>query len=163
MNRRRTLVALATCTAVVLGLAVPAWGHATIDQKAVPANTDQALTLRVPVEPKDHSGAQPDLATRHNERVTVEIPSGFTATACDSKPGWTCKVNPAAGKVPHHVAYTRTGEPYESMDVFTFKVHTAPKPGDYGFQTNQTYSEGDSVHWDGPPDSSTPTPTVQVQ
>src|SRR5438094_7079238 len=115
----------------MLAVGLPAGGHPTIDQRTVPPNTNQVLTLRVPVEPQGHSGPQPDLATRHNQRVTVVMPSGFMATACDPKPGWTCAVNPAAGRTPHHVAYTRTGEPYEPMDVFTFTVHTAPSPGDY--------------------------------
>jgi uncharacterized protein YcnI len=118
--------------------------------------------MNAPVEARDHQPGRPDPNARHNERLTVEIPAGFTATACEEKPGWACKVNPAAGKAPHHVAYTRTGPPFEPVDSFNFKVHTASNAGNYPFETNQSYSDGETVHWDGPPDSPTPAPMVSV-
>lgn len=159
--RRRLLIPL-TAAVSVAALAAPALAHVSVDQKSVPADTDQVLRFNVPVEPKDHESGRPDLAERHNDKVTVEIPAGFTATACQAKPGWECKVRPAAGKTPHHVAFTRTGEPFDAVDSFDVSVHTAPKAGDYPFEVNQTYSDGDAAHWDGPADSPSPAPVVQV-
>lgn len=149
----------AACSIVAAG---PAFAHVSVDQKSVPPSSDAVLRFNVPVEGADHSAGRPDLDKRHNVKVTVEIPAGFTAGSCEAKAGWACKVNPAAGKAPHHVAFTRSGGPYDAVDSFNVKVRTAAEPGSYAFETNQTYSEGDVSHWDGSPDSSNPAPVVTV-
>jgi hypothetical protein len=41
-------------------------------------------------------------------------------------------------------------------------VHTPKQRGEYPFQVNQYYADGSAVHWDGPPDSDTPAPVLQV-
>lgn len=159
---KRTTVVASVALLAAFGTALPAWGHASLDQASAPRDADTGLTLRVPVEPPGHGGASPDLAARHNQRVTVEIPDGFGALSCDPKPGWTCAVNPAAGSAPLHIAWTRQGEPFEQLDAFTFTVHTAKNAGTYPFETHQTYSDGDVVHWDGPARSDHPAPTLDV-
>ena len=161
MNRRRAVAALAA--SVLFAAAVPAWAHSTIEPQTVPPSSDQRLTAKVPVEPGQHSGPEPDVNKRHNTRVTVEIPDGFTATACEPKPGWSCQVVAKSDKVPHHVAYNRQAGPFEKTDVFAFAVRTPAKAGDYAFEINQTYSEGDVSHWDGPPGSANPAAIVKVQ
>jgi uncharacterized protein YcnI len=148
---------------VLLAGAAPAWGHAELEQGSVPADRDERLTMKVPVEPPGHADAEPPLEQRHNTRVTIEIPDGFRALQCSAKPGWECAVKPAAGRTPHHVAFSRTGPPYEKVDVFAFTVHTARNPGRYPFETNQAYSDGDRVSWDGPAGSETPAPVVEVR
>lgn len=160
MIARRTLAVLAGCSLVALG--GPAFAHVSVDQKSVPPGSDQVLRFNVPVEGSGHEAGRPDLEQRHNVKVTVEIPDGFTAKACEAKPGWECKVNPAAGRAPHHVAFTRSGGPYDAVDSFNVSVHTAPSPGDYAFETNQTYSEGDTAHWDGPAGAPDAAPVVKV-
>jgi uncharacterized protein YcnI len=159
--RRRRLTVLATFSLVIVGT-VPAMAHVGVDKKSVPPNADAALRFSVPVEPEDHGRGRPDLAKRHNEKVTIEIPAGFTAKACGGKEGWSCQVNPAAGNAPHHVAFSRSGPPFEGVDSLTVDVRTAAEPGSYPFEVNQTYSDGDTAHWDGPPDSPSPAPVVKV-
>lgn len=160
-TRRTALTALAAA-AVVAG-AVPAWGHATLEQSSVPRSSEAALNVRVPVEPSEHGDEDPDLNQRYNVKVSVEIPSGFTAIGCEAKPGWECKVNPKAGRTPHHVAYNRTGGPNDAVDVFGFRVTTPSKTGEYKFEINQTYSEGDVVQWSGDKDSPTPASFLTVE
>ena len=160
---RRTTTRVLAAAAVVLAGATPAWGHATLDQTSVPRSSEADLTVRVPVEPAEHGGEEPDLNQRYNVKVSVEIPNGFAAIGCEAKPGWDCKVNPKAGKTPHHVAYSRTGGPNDAEDVFALKVTTPAKPGEYKFEINQTYSEGDVVQWSGDKDSATPASYLTVE
>ncbi len=159
---KRTAVVASVTLLAAFGAALPAWGHASLEQGTAPRNADFGLTLHVPVEAPDHGGSSPDLAARHNQRVTVEIPKGFAALGCDPKPGWTCSVNQASGITPLHIAWTRQGEPMEQVDSFTFKVHTASAAGSYPFETHQTYSDGDVVHWDGPSRPGNPAPVLDV-
>ena len=159
---RRTTLAI-TAVAVVLAGAVPAWGHATLDQSSVPRSSEATLNLRAPVEPKEHGGEKPDLNQRYNMKVSVEIPNGFAAIGCEAKPGWECKVNPKAGKTPHHVAYSRIGGPNDAEDVFAFTVTTPAKTGEYKFEINQTYADGDVVQWAGDKDSPTPASFLMVE
>ncbi len=167
MLRRTRVTALIRtsliATAVTLAPAGPAWGHATLDQTSVPRSSEASLTVRAPVEPSEHGDEEPDLNQRYNVKVSVEIPNGFAAIGCEAKPGWECKVNPKAGKTPHHVAYTRTGGPNDAEDVFAFRVTTPGKTGEYKFDINQTYSEGDVVQWSGDKDSPTPASFVTVE
>jgi uncharacterized protein YcnI len=160
---RRTTATALTATALLVAGAVPAWGHATLDQDSVPRDSEATLNVRVPVEPKDHGGDDPDLNERFNSKVSVEIPAGFAAVGCNAKPGWECRVNPKSGKTPHHVAYTRTGGPNDAEDVFDFQVTTPGKTGEYKFEINQTYSDGDVVQWAGDKDSATPASFVTVE
>lgn len=161
MNRRTTFAVVATCA--LLAAAAPAWGHADFEEDSVPPDAEAVLNLKVPVEPPGHGDEHPDLAARHNDRVTLEIPEGFTAVACEAKPGWDCAVNPEAGRTPHHVAYDRSGGPNDPVDVFGLTVRTPRKTGTYVFEVNQTYSDGDTAHWDGDPDSDNPGATVDVE
>lgn len=66
------------------------------------------------------------------------------------------------GNAPPHIRWERESGPPEEVDVFPFEVHTASEEGEYPFETNQIYSDGDTVHWDGPEDSPTPAPLLAV-
>ena len=164
LRRTRVTAATAAVAAVVIAAAaVPAWGHATIEESSVSRSSEADLTVRAPVEPEEHGDEDPDLNQRYNVKVSVEVPTGFAAIGCEAKAGWECKVNPKAGRTPHHVAYNRTGGPNDAIDVFGFKVTTPAKPGEYKFEINQTYSEGDVVQWAGDKDSPTPASFVTVE
>lgn len=159
MRRQATVFSLSALA--VLATAGAAWGHASLDQASVPKDSDQALTLRVPVEPKGHGAGGSDLAQRHNARVVVVIPDGFAARGCDPKPGWTCAVNPAGPKNPLNITWAREGGPVDRIDVFGFTVHSAGTPGPYRFNTIQGYSDGDKEFWDDSPGK--PAPALEVQ
>ena len=162
MKRPMTIktAVLSVSALLALGTHLPnAWGHASISPGRAPRDSDVNLQLNVPVEPPGHSGAEPDLAARHNQRVTVEMPRGITGIGCDPKPGWTCAVNQGASTP--HIAFDRTGEPVSGVDSFTLEVHTSG-PGRYPLEVNQTYSDGDVAHWDGPAGSDNAAPTLDV-
>lgn len=160
-NPARALGLGAGVVLLAIAGALPAFGHASFDRGVVPADSEEGLTMRVPVEPPENGGSPP-LADRHNTRVTIRIPAGFRVLSCENKPGWSCSVNPASGNVPYHLRWTRSSGPPEQVDTFDFTVRTA-KPGRYRFETNQTYSDGTTAYWDGPPDSPTPAPELEVK
>jgi hypothetical protein len=152
-NRRR-LRRLA-CIVVAGGLvAIPsaAWAHAVfISNSHVPPNTDQKLTMNVPEE------KGPDV---HNTKIVVVAPGGFTVSGCDQRPDFSCAISPASqGRTL--VTFTRTSG-MDSDGRFAFSVHTPGQAGGYPFNTNQTYSDGSTVHWDGPANSDAPAPVLQV-
>jgi hypothetical protein len=153
-SNHRSLVRLA-CLVVVGGLvAMPsaAWAHAVfVKNSRVAPNTDQKLTMNVPEE----KGADV-----HNTKVVVVVPGGFTVSGCDQRPDFSCAISPASeGRTL--VTFTRTtGADPDGR--FAFSVHTPGQAGGYPFNTNQTYSDGSTVHWDGPPDSDAPAPVLQV-
>lgn len=146
---RRIAVAL-----VAAGLAaVPpaAWAHAEfVGGDSAPADSDQTLTLNVPEE------RGPAI---HNAKVIVEVPGGFSVLGCEPKPEWSCAPSESGGR--HVITWNRTGGA-DPDGHFTFRVHTADRPGSYPFEVNQFYADGDSSRWDGPPDSDSPAPVLRV-
>lgn len=146
----RTSAAAVAVGAVLAAFPTAAWAHAEFESNSsVPANSDQKLTLNVPEE--KGQGV-------HNTKVVVVVPSGFSVSGCDSKPGWKCAVAPASeGRTT--VSYSR--ESGGSDTRFSFGVRT-PGPGEYPFATNQTYSDNSTVRWNGPPDSDNPAPVLKV-
>lgn len=164
MNRNRSPVVRNGSTPLIRGrlaavalavgmLAMPAtaWAHAVFtSSSSVPADSDQSLALDVPEE------KGPDV---HNSKIIVEVPGGFSVSRCDQKPGWSCATSAASGKTL--VTWTRTSGS-DPDGRFSFGVHTPKQRGDYSFDVNQSYTDGSTVHWDGPPDSDTPAPVLQV-
>jgi uncharacterized protein YcnI len=150
--RRRARLAAVMAGAVVAAVPATAWAHAVfLSSGSVPANSDQKLTLNVPEE------KGPDV---HNAKVIFVVPGGFKVAGCDAKPQWTCAVAPASGGRTT-VTYTRSsGNDADAR--FSFGVHTPGQPGDYPFNTIQTYSDNSTVRWDGPPNSDTPAPVLKV-
>src|SRR5581483_1644514 len=157
-NRRRmsrrgaARLAAAVAGGALACVPAAAWAHAVfMSSGAVPANTDQKLTLNVPEEKG---------SAVHNAKVVFVVPAGFKVAGCDPKPEWACAVS-AASNGRTLVTYTRSSGT-DADARFSFGVHTPAQAGDYPFQTNQTYSDNSTVRWDGPPDSDTPAPVLKV-
>lgn len=154
-RRRRGRAAgfgMAVAGAVVALAPSAAWAHAEFTSNAsVPANSDQRLTLNVPEEKG---------ASIHNTKVTFVVAAGFKAGGCDPKPQWSCAVA-GASNGRSTVTYTRSAGT-DADARFSFGVHTPPKPGDYAFETIQSYSDNSTVRWNGAPDSETPAPVLRV-
>ncbi|MDQ3947106.1 MAG: DUF1775 domain-containing protein [Actinomycetota bacterium] len=148
---RTVILRLATAGLAAALAALPgvARAHATFVNGSAPANADQTVTLDVPEE------KGPDI---HNQKVIVEVPGGFTVSACSTPAGWACGSQAAKGRTV--VTFSRGGSPVETR--FDLHVHTPAKPGDYPFQVNQFYDDGSAEHWDGPPDSGNPAPVLRV-
>jgi uncharacterized protein YcnI len=147
----RVLASLAL--AGLLALPTPAWAHAVFaGNSTVPPDSDQHLGMDVPEE------KGPDV---HNTKVLVVVPDGFTVSGCDQKPEWSCATSSASGGRTL-VTWTRTSG--SNADArFSFALHTPKQRGEYPFDVNQSYSDGSTVHWDGPPDSDTPAPVLDVR
>ena len=154
MNTTRPRVRLAAVAVVAAGLAaVPttAWAHAEfVGRDAVPADSDETLTLDVPEERGP---------AMHNAKVIVEVPGGFSVVSCEPKPEWSCAPSESGGRAV--ITWTRTAGA-DPDGHFTFRVHTASRPGSYPFEVNQFYVDGESARWDGPPDSDSPAPVLRV-
>lgn len=151
MNRRKRLrlaaAALAATLAATPGLA---WAHATFESDTAPVDADHVLSLDVPEE------KGPDV---HNQRVVVEVPGGFTVRDCSTPGGWACE-SEGASRGRTIVSFTRGPAPVETR--FDLAVHTPAEEGRYPFEVNQFYDDGSDARWDGPPDSDSPAPVLQV-
>jgi uncharacterized protein YcnI len=154
-TRRRSrarLVGAGLAGVVIAAVPSSAWAHAVfLSSASVPANSDQKLTLNVPEE------KGPSV---HNRKVVFVVPSGFSVKGCDPKPQWKCDVS-GASEGRTLVTFNReSGDDPDGR--FSFGVHTPGQPGDYPFQTNQSYSDNSTARWNGPPDSETPAPVLKV-
>lgn len=151
-RRRARLVGAGLAGLVAAAVPTSAWAHAAfLSSESVPANSDQKLTLNVPEE------KGPSV---HNTKVVFVVPSGFKVLGCDPKPQWKCAVS-GASEGRTLVTYNReSGDDADGR--FSFGVHTPGQPGDYPFQTNQTYSDNSTARWNGPPGSESPAPVLKV-
>ncbi len=138
-----------TLTVVMLVMPGAAWAHAEFtSDSSVPPDSDQTLVLDVPEEKGP---------TVHNRKVVVEVPGGFTVSGCNQKPEWSCATSTSGTRAL--VTWTRTAGSDPDTH-FSFDVHTPGTRGDYPFEVNQSYTDGSTAHWDGPPDSDTPAPVL---
>jgi uncharacterized protein YcnI len=148
------LAAVAVGSAAAMAGATAAWAHATLDKSSVPADSDQRLTLRVPVERFDPP------ATR-NVKVVVEVPAAFTLESCRPKLGWRCSIQRTGGPGRALATWERDSG-FDAIDLFEFDVHTPRYGGRFAFEVNQHYSTGEVVCWDGPEGSDHPAPVLEV-
>ncbi len=119
---------------------------------AVPASSDAELTLVVPQ----------DLAESVlNVEVVVAVPSAWQALDCGQKLTWACAIRQGDGF--SMITFTKAGgAPRAEDETFSFSVHSAASQGTFTFPIRQRYSDGTVVDWAGPPDSTTPAPTVRT-
>lgn len=178
----KRVVAVGAGVALLLVGAVPAWGHAGFEQGVLPPDSDQELTLDVPIEREDVT----------NDRVTVSIPGEFSLRACSVAEGWACSATPGHDGDASTVVFSRvspaedeeaahdeqaegtaqtlrpadaghdTPEAAAGPDILRFSVHTPGTAGDYSFPVEQRYSDGKKARWDGAADSDRPSPVVSV-
>ncbi len=81
MHRTITLAALAAGTAL-LSLPVAAQAHVTVNPRALPAQSYQVLSVRVPNE--DDRAA--------TTKVRLSFPAGFQSVSYEAQAGWKAKV-----------------------------------------------------------------------
>jgi uncharacterized protein YcnI len=146
-------LAVAVAALAVVGLTGgPALGHATLDKSSLPADSEQSLQVRVPVE----------RPAAYNVKIIVEVPAGFTALTCADKLGWRCAITAdrAQGRSAL-VTWERTAG-LDAIDLLDWTVRTPAAPGTYAVEVNQFYSDGEVVQWDGAPDSDHPAPRLEI-
>jgi uncharacterized protein YcnI len=150
VSRKSIVVAVAALGLLSLGV-LPAWGHAKFDQKSAKANTEQGFTLEVPEERGPRF---------HNDKVVLAVPDGWAAGKCEAKASWGCAVSPPTAGRPGLVTWTRQAPGGD--DVFRLSLRTG-RPGRIAVPVHQTYSDGQTMRWDGPEDSENPAPVVEVR
>ena len=175
--------------AAVLLTAAPAWGHVTAEDPSVPKDSDQRVTLSVPVEAGgegegdadhdhmhamheeggDKAGAEKRGAAVYNFRIVVRIPDAFAILSCEATAAWDCTVTPgsdpekrpaASAGTPGQISFQRKSGPYEDQDHLSFTLHTPKEEGSYDLPTVQKQSDGKVYHWEGGPQ--TPAPSLKV-
>lgn len=146
--RRTTAAVVGGCAAMALtvGVAAPAWAHASFRTPQMDPGESLDAILMVPVEVPD----------AENTRVVVDIPSGFVLTGCDGPFGWTCD------NTERRVTFDRvTGVADE--DSFVIGLTAPTTSGPYSFRTEQTLDNGDREVYDGDPFSEKPAPVIVVR
>ncbi|HEV3000318.1 MAG TPA: YcnI family protein [Solirubrobacteraceae bacterium] len=162
-----------TTTAAVAALAAtlaaaPAQAHVTVQPRQAPAGEFTRLDVRVPNE-RDEAGTT---------KVAVKFPPGFIFLSTEPRDGWTAEV--AKRKLAEPVEVfgekqteevdtvtfrARKGERIEPGQFVDFGLSVAlpDKPGEtLTFRAVQTYDNGETVRWIGPPDAEEPAPQVEL-
>jgi uncharacterized protein len=156
---------------VALLLPAAARAHISLHPNTVPAGAFVTLDVRVPGEQ----------AGSYAYKVDMLIPPGFTEIDTQNVPGWTVKkiiTKPATpiqtpeGPVDEEVSQVIwTGDRstlgrLENGTFIQFPLDIAMPSGLAGkslaFKTVQYYSDGNLVHWIGPPGSEHPAPTLNI-
>ena len=146
---RRLLAGVATLLVTTLG-APAAFAHVQV-QPALVAPADPVIfTVVVPNER--------DVAT---VEVELQIPEGVIPFAFEETPGWKRSERLAADQSLDVVAW-RGSLPPGSFVRFSFLAGTPDKPGEITWPTVQTYADGVSARWIGPPDSEEPAAVTVV-
>jgi uncharacterized protein YcnI len=179
----RKIAVLGVAAAMLLS-AAPAWGHVTAEDPSVPKDSDQKITLSVPVEGGTEGDADAGNGHMHamheeggdkggagafNVQVVVRVPDAFAVLSCEATAMWDCSVTPgsdsekrpgASAGTPGQISFQRKSGPYEDQDHLSFTLHTPKDAGTYDLPTVQKQSDGAVHHWDGGPQR--PAPSLQV-
>jgi uncharacterized protein YcnI len=147
---RKFIVVAAVAGVLAVG-APAAWGHAEFDQKSARANAEQGFTLKVPEERGEEL---------HNTKVVLAVPEGWTATRCEDKASWGCTISPASSGRRAVVTWTRRAPGGD--EVFRLSLRTGQR-GRVPVPVHQTYSDGQTMRWDGPEDSENPAPVIETR
>ena len=150
--RRSSVAVSILCSAIVLFSSTPANAHAGFvgAPNGYPANSDQALTLKVPHERDD---------VTYNVDVVVAMPSGWIALSCENKATWTCSLDTVDAR--QVVRFTKaSGAGVAEDENFQFAARIASTAGSYAFPTVQTYNTGEIVRWIGAAGTDKPAPTL---
>ena len=130
-----------------------AQAHATFaSPTTLPPESNQALTINAEEE------RGPDV---HNTKIIIEVPGDFTVRRCEQKRGWSCSTSSASQNRTLVTWVRQSGADPDAR--FTFEVRTPGRSGDYPFEVNQFYDDGQASRWSGPPDSDAPAPVLTVK
>lgn len=154
--RRSTATIAATAMALAFG-ATAAWGHASMQQSQVPAESEVSMNMRVPVE---RPGAS-------NQRIEMQVQAQWEILDCSGGLSFVCDISDpdSSGRVV--VVWERvTPNPAGSAEIlFDFRARTPDndEQGVYLFPTVQVYDNGEEVAWiQRESDADRPSPRVQV-
>ena len=136
---RRSAAALALTVTLILAGASTVSAHIGVLPGEVPADTNQAFTVRVPNE-------RPEATVK----VRVEFPAEIVVSRFQPKPGWTREIE--RDEQQRIIAVTWTGGQIGDgeYDDFSFMARTPKETGSLAFKSYQTYSNGETVAWVNP-------------
>lgn len=127
----------------LLGVATPSWAHGQLRPESVAAASTVDLVLEVPSEREGHIST----------RIALSLPGGLDPQNCRPPLGWTCAVTARA------ITWERfTGR----AEDFGFTVRVGSRPGTYLLPLVQTYEDGETSDFSGPPDRSDEAPRLVV-
>jgi uncharacterized protein YcnI len=150
MTYLRKIPGSAVLTAILF-LAVPTYGHVTIQPKQSTPDASETYTMRVPTE-----------KFVPTVRVEVEFPVSLNASSFDAKPGW--KIEEKKDSSGRLVSAVLTGVvPVGESTVFTFTARNPAQEGKLSWKVVQVYEDGSKAEWTGPEGSRTPAPVVEVR
>ena len=139
---------LAAC--LLLAASGAAWAHVVVDPEEVAAGEYEKLTVTVPTEKEVPTTG-----------VRVDVPEGFTVSGVKPVPGWEYEFEEEAGVVTA-VAWSGGQIGPREFQEFEMQARTPEEPGDFSFGATQTYEDGSTAEWTGPPDSEEPASVVRV-
>ena len=140
--------ALSAC--MLLATSGVALAHVTVQPEEVSAGEYEKLTVTVPSEK--------EIPTTE---VRVDVPEGFTVSGVKPVPGWEYEFEEEAGVVTA-VAWSGGQIGPREFQEFEMQAQTPDEPGDFSCVAIQTYEDGSTAEWTGPPDSEEPASVVRV-
>lgn len=148
---RGSLLLLALAGAIALIAAPFASAHVTV-RPAEAAPDDPVLwTVMVPNEEEN----------AHTTSVEVQVPDGVTPFSYADIPGWKREV--AAGPDGSVKSVKWTGSlSTDGLGRFSFLASAPAEEGEIEWKAIQTYSNGETVRWIGPPDADHPASVTTV-
>lgn len=172
MNRTIARLSAALITAVLVGIAGPAFAHVNVSSTDATQGGFGKAVFRVPTESE----------TASTTKLVVTLPEAtpFAFVTAQSKPGWKVTIEEAKldkptkvgefelTKAVRTITWTSTGDgiPPSQFDEFAISGGPFPKADKIAFTAEQTYSDGTVVAWDqeqkGKTEPEHPAPTLTL-
>jgi uncharacterized protein YcnI len=140
----------ALSTLLTLAVAGASWAHVTVAPEEVAAEEYETLTVTVPTEKETPT-----------TEVRVEVPDGFTVSGVQPVPGWDYEFEEDGGLITS-VTWSGGEIGPREFQQFLISAQAPEEPGEYPWRAIQTYEDGSTVEWTGPPDAEEPASVVEV-
>ncbi len=147
---KRSLPVVGAVLGAMLALAAPAQAHVVVSPEEVTAGEYETLTVSVPTEK--------EIPTTE---IRVEVPEGFLLSGVQPVPGWEHAFEEDRGIVTAVMFSGGEIRPREFQQ-FLVQAQAPEEPGGYPWKATQTYEDGSTVEWTGPPDAEEPASVVEV-
>jgi uncharacterized protein YcnI len=148
--RKLPLKVAALSALLTLAVAGPSWAHVTVAPEEVAAEDYETLTVTVPTEKEVPT-----------TEVRVEVPDGFTVSGVQPVPGWDYEFEEDGGLITS-VTWSGGEIGPREFQQFLLSAQAPEEPGEYPWRAFQTYEDGSTVEWTGPPDAEEPASVVEV-
>ena len=106
----------------------------------------------------------PGAKTSATETVVLTAPPGFTISSFVPSPGWqrVFKIGTAGDSLTEQVTWSGGRTFTQDDSLFQFLAEPT-RTGTLAFHVEQTFSDGKTVNWSGPENSTAPAPTIEVR